>query len=1220
MRKLQKIVSILRGAFISLAVLILTVMLVMEMPSVQTWLSHKLLDRFADNSSFEITCGRILVRPFHTVVIRDLLVIDKHPHEAAVEKLALLDDKSPVDTFAAAGLVEARLSFRTLLGGGPVEFGKILVKDGVFNLVIEPSLYPQLPAGNNLIRIFGINPTLPKPEDDGNVKFKAKNVKVRNFHYTMRNVSSRRPPVNDRGIDWGDLDTYGINCDAHDLMLKGMVMSGVCDHLDAHEKSGYFLSHISAAAEVGGGRAYVSDIHLDDGHSDAYLDHYAMYFHNARTFLHFVDSVSIDGHINRGSHLDSYSLQYFVPIFWEKEMSMDVHGDVVGTLTDLNVCGLRIDSVNLREKNGCPRMSDLTAFSASFDGHISGITDMHTPRRPISARARLDSCRTTATDFYAVAMRFLEGATASATGLPFNWAGTMILHPEIELEGSTDSDFKASVSIDAGEFREFGNLRCTAVAAGLPGNAPDSGTPSASGKAPSAPTPLTADIILSSTDLNLKPFTGNENLGPVSLEARCSMTIPNGTENILKEADIDLSSLEINRLQFKGYDYSGICASGKLSSGKARLSLLGRDPSLDCDLSASGNLNFKTADISLDLRDFALSETKLFGKDNVRTSLVLDAALAPEYSEVALTDMTLSRSGDSTAIPSVSAIAVRDSTGYGITVTSDMVEAVYRGDDNPVKFVENFIALALKKNVPGLFRDSGFESDGKRYSLDVTSGDLSPLLGFFAPSLSIESGTSLKTVISEEGMVNADLRAKHVIYKNAVADGLKFNFSNRQNAARAMLLATDIRLKDRKISSPSVQVYGSSGNIGLGISYDREDMSGGHGELFVRGQIDRNDPQNRLGISLEILPSTIYFSSSSWKIGRSSAEILGNAFKINDFNASCRDRNIFVSGSHGFTDRDKLRLYVENLDLSVVDDIMKNVELGLKGIIHGDMVLDSRGVTGRFLSEDTFIGGTALGTLEITDRWSDEDQKFHFRVNTDRMIKVVGDLSPKTKEINAGVVLDSLDISFARIFAKDVIGDIRGGLSGNIILGGTLPDFTLRSEGLNLVSGSVNVIPTGATYLLSGPLNITEDNFDVNLKIGDSSGGSGNISGGFRHDRFKNMNLGLNLEHSRLQTIALEPSRQRPYSGSLRTSGKIAVSGPTDNLSVDGTISTAGEGKVNVDISNMAPENSNQILSFVQKKNDEDGTPSGMLKHTTRKSGIKINAGICLGIYFFTRI
>ena len=63
-----------------LVVAVMGLVLAVQTPKVQTWLSRKAIDRFADKFDGELSCSEIGILPSGALILRDVLLLDSEPY------------------------------------------------------------------------------------------------------------------------------------------------------------------------------------------------------------------------------------------------------------------------------------------------------------------------------------------------------------------------------------------------------------------------------------------------------------------------------------------------------------------------------------------------------------------------------------------------------------------------------------------------------------------------------------------------------------------------------------------------------------------------------------------------------------------------------------------------------------------------------------------------------------------------------------------------------------------------------------------------------------------------------------------------------------------------------------------------------------------------------------------------------------------------------------
>ena len=136
-----------------LTILLMTAIVAIQMPFVQTRLSKIALNQLAAIMDGRVQYDELKVTTSGVLVIRNIKLVDSAPCGPEVNDRGW----ESADTVFRAKTVTATFSLRGLLRKEGLHLGRVTVEDGYFHLTSEPGEY-----GNNISRIFHLKPTLPR--------------------------------------------------------------------------------------------------------------------------------------------------------------------------------------------------------------------------------------------------------------------------------------------------------------------------------------------------------------------------------------------------------------------------------------------------------------------------------------------------------------------------------------------------------------------------------------------------------------------------------------------------------------------------------------------------------------------------------------------------------------------------------------------------------------------------------------------------------------------------------------------------------------------------------------------------------------------------------------------------------------------------------------------------------------------------------------------------
>ena len=313
-----------------------------QTPQVQTYLSHKLLKNIADKIDAEIDYEKVHVKPFNTIVLKNVTVRDREPFNEAA-----------YDTLFAAEYVIARFTLKGLRKQEGLHVWSAYIRDAEMNLVVEDN-------GTNLERMFGIKKNPEEKKRDKNV-FDIRRVDIDGMSFRMMNFKKEHKPAPAGTIDWNDLGISDIHIAARNLKMSKGVLSGRLDYLSFNEKSGFSCQSLSGKTKVGNGKALIEDLEISDLWSDIRIPSFIMSYSNSKDFKDFVNRVRLDAGI-ADSRLSMKTLSFFVPGLGDNGLEAAVSGKVSGLVSSLQIDGLSIDATD-------------KSISGIFSGRLTGLTE-----------------------------------------------------------------------------------------------------------------------------------------------------------------------------------------------------------------------------------------------------------------------------------------------------------------------------------------------------------------------------------------------------------------------------------------------------------------------------------------------------------------------------------------------------------------------------------------------------------------------------------------------------------------------------------------------------------------------------------------------------------------------------------------------------------------------------------------------------------------------------
>ena len=1131
--------------------------LAIQLPQVQTYVADKVVTRLAGQLDGDISFEKIHLKPFTTLVLKNVTITDRNPFADTVDPASV-----KVDTFFRSEYIIARFSLDGLMKHEGIHLDKVTVDNAQMNLVIENK--PDNGDGDiitdNLSRIFRLK------EPDGSKKsdkeiFSIRQVEIREMGFLMKNYEFDRPIYGSGGIDWNDLDIKDINLRAQGLRFKGGIMSGEVLELNFREKSGYRTEKMSGTAKVGRGRTIVEDLFIDDPWSEVHLPLYMMSYDNIQAFNDFISLVKIDGNI-ADSFLDFKTLSYFAPELAGNNLKLHISGKMSGYVDNFTFSDIRINSSAGGFKGrtsgrlvGLPHIES-TYLEANLDGF----------RFTTKGLGRFISEWMTGNDSLDLS-RFANGAEFSLNARTSGMINSLGIIADIK---SAIGNVSADAHID--------NLISTNRQIGISGS-------------------------LKTQDLDLGRLTGTDILGPATLKTVVNARI--GREGQPTEARID--TLKIDRIYANGYDYSDITAIGKLSSNGFDGSIACHDPNLNFLFQGAFALSSKTQNarysfyanighadlnaINIDKR--GMSRVHLRARADFTKTSTGDIR-----GKIDVRDIALQNSSGTYSIGNANLSSYSSDSTYIMRLDSKFLNGSYSGSAPVTEFIKDLKNITLKKELPALFEDSAYAWNGNTYSLGFRFYNSMDILSFVMPGLYIDEGTEIKAEIDKGGHLSAGLHSNRLAFEKNYLKGLDAEFSNADEELSGRVRCSEIKLASLAMKESNLNVHGNDDHLGIKFDYDNDNEHANMGEVILHSTFKRED--DNLGIDLEFIPSSIFINKKEWNFLPSKISIRPDLIDVESFAISSGQEKISISGKASEEHRDTLSLNLDRFDISIANSILKE-DLGIKGAATGCIQITSplgnKGILADLICDSTYFAGAPLGILKIGSRWNDKDSSFGIVLRNEiegrSSIDASGTFTPSIKMLEASANFDRFSISYAQPLLTDVFSQMGGSISGQIDISGPLSRLDISSRNTRLEDGLLKVAYTNVPYHADGPFHIDETGayFD-GISLRDDYSGRGTVTGSINWESFSHMRFNTTISINEMEGINISEDNADGFYGRAFGTGQVNITGPVSNmlLTVDAVTSKAGQ--LHIPISSAAATGKiANLLQFTEKESIERVDP-----------------------------
>ena len=1104
----------------------------------------RILDSVTEKLDGEIVFDKIHLKPFTTLILKNVAIVDKNPAKDALDP-----EKAVVDTLFRAKYIIARFSLEGLADPDGFHIRKAYIADARMNLVLEDDPDDTTGQGtDNLSRIFRLVKNPPKKEPLPDEIFHIRDVELNNMAFALINHKTLKTP-HYGGMNWNDLDVTDIDLKARDLMFKGGIMTGEVGQLSFREKSGFVCNSITGSAKVGNGRTIVEDLKLKDQWSDIDIALYMMSYDSVKDFEDYINKVKMDGVI-RKSLVDFRTITYFAPQLAGNNLRVVTEGRVEGFVSDLHFY-----NISARSEAG--------GFSGTVNGSMTGLPDIN--------KTRLDA---TIKNFNMTADglgRFVSEWTPEGNEVDLSRfaKGTIFM-----VDGSAKgllNKMNAKISLNS----LIGRAEAEAVLTDI--------------TIPSKPIGIEGTI--NTEDLDLGRIIGTDIIRQTTLRAGIKTKFSEGFP------DVAIDSLIVERMLLNDYDYSGIAAAGTLSEKAFDGRIICNDPNLNFLFQGTFALSSKTNNAlyqfyaNVGHADLHAMNIDKRGTSRVQFQTNANFARTSQGSLLGKVDiggLKLENFLGKYNIGDISLTSHTNDNKWKVRLKSSFADGSYIGSASVGRFVKDIKNITLRKEIPALFTNKGESWEGNSYELYFRCHNSMDIMSFVVPGIYIADSTALNLNITPEGILTTELKSPRIAYREQYMKGVRMTFDNKENKITGELNCNEIRAASLMMMDSRLSILAQDNHLGAGFSYENTGELLNRGEFVFVSDFSRNDDE-KLDIDVEILPTSLHLNSREWNIEPSKIHISGSDIDVETFELTSSEQRIRLQGRTSLEHRDTLALNLDRFDISIINPLI-GTDLGITGAATGEVKLISplneMGLLANMISDSTYIAGVPLGVVSIGSNWDEEFERFDIDLRNDyggkSNIVAYGKLHPKLKTLEAEAGLDMLNIGYVQPMLHDVFSQMDGTISGKILVDGPLDNLEISSENGRLNDATLTVDYTKVPYKADGTFHIDSQGayFD-DIKIRDRFNGTGAVHGSINWDHFRDMFFDLKLNVANMECVNLTEKQADVFYGNLYATGNLGITGPINSLMMNIDAVTSKPGQIHIPLSSaLSSGKGSNLLKF----------------------------------------
>lgn len=1141
---MKTFLNILRTLLFIIVLSLVVVSIAIQVPAVQSRLAGKAAVWLSETTGADVQVGEVNFLLFNKLIINDLLL-----------------KTTPSDTLLHAGKLSVSLNgFNPLVKR--IKLRRILISEGSFHLILQDTT-------SNIESIFpavqGKDTTAKPFEWD----IRAGQVNLEQFSFHMVNRDQGLTHGNPESIDFSDMHIRNIYIDIRDARFYENKVTARLDRLTGTERSGYHIRHLEGDVTVDGQEALVRNLVIQDNYSHITAHHFLMHYGTSENLSDYLNKVVMELDMDN-AFLSFKTIGYYSWSFPENFiLALRATGKVTGTVNNLSAEKLDVRSASGRTRILCGfRLKGLPVVEEStlqIDIH-SVSSDMHDLNRILYSIARIN-------------LGFLEDNAGSRT--PFRFNGRLAgLLTDFAVNGDLDGDF-GSVSLDMV----------------INNNAYPDG--------------VLLSGMIDTRDLHLGLFTGIPGLGKCSLYTKASAAFRQGG---IRKLHARIDTLSLTSLVFNDYTFRDFKMQGEFHNGLFDGRISAADPNLHFLFQGRADLTRSAGTAAHFFANIAyadLNRLNLYKNDSIA---VLSGLVQADFSHINnLGDIegTILASGlslqNSRGIHTLESFLLESSRSEdqktsSLMLNSDALQATYSGTEGFMSFLTRLVSRNLFRYIPAYFTSWKDQTKDNlpegRSSLEMIVRNSVFFEELLLPGLYISPGTSLRLQDYGNDSIRSILKSERLGYREHNLTNLDLLAVAGKKNLKLDLQCRELALGPLRADTLHMAAIAGNDNLLMDLSYNQENIHANHAHLGSFFRFSRKEDQGSAPvITAHLFSDGITVNGKFWTLASDSVVVSPGSLALNNVvlqhaNGIDLPESLRIDGAISRTPRDTLFVELSRFDASLFNTLLpSDYPFTFRGSFTGTGHLtdfyNERRFFADIVGENVYVNDTLAGNLRLMSSWDPKAAHLKLSAGTtlpqgQRPMLATGYYRPADKKLDIKVTFNRFQAAMVAPFLSGLVSDVHGGISGDMVLSGTLPYLDLTSDNTAVDKLHFTIDYTKVPYIVSGPVHLTTQGLYLPKDtLLDSRGHYAIVQGGLKYRHFQDIAVDLNMNFVNLQGLNLEEKDNDIFYGKAYATGSLLIKGLLDDILLDLSIRPEPGTVIHIPLSSAVQAKQTSLLTFV---------------------------------------
>jgi hypothetical protein len=489
----------------------------------------------------------------------------------------------------------------------------------------------------------------------------------------------------------------------------------------------------------------------------------------------------------------------------------------------------------------------------------------------------------------------------------------------------------------------------------------------------------------------------------------------------------------------------------------------------------------------------------------------------------------------------------------------------------------------------------------------------------FLPEIKISENTIVK------GNINSDNNEFKLIFNSPKIattdislDNIKFSLDNKNPLYNAYIELDTIKYKDYKIRDFSLINVTSKDTLFFRTEFKGGSKGEDYFNLDLYHTIDNNN-NNVVGFS----KSEIKLKNSLWflnELNSSNNRVVFDKklkeFKLEDFILSNKEQEVKLNGEFKGSSYKDINLEFKNFDINALTSAQES--FAIYGNLNGKVNFNQNKLvykpTASLVVDNLKVNNYDLGILNFDIKGDENLKKFTLYSTIENKdsesFSADGNFEIVNKEtlFDLNLKFDRFNLATLSSLGGDVISNIRGYVSGNATIGGSVNKPVINGR-LYVNDGGLAISYLNVDYALKDKtiIDLTDEKFLFRntILIDTKYNTTGTLNGVVEHKNFSDWKLDLSINSKRLLVLDTKDSDEAAYFGTAFIDGVATIKGPTNGLFIKVDAKSEKGSTLKIPINNAESVSENSFIHFITPK-EKFNLQNGIADNKKNYNGLEL--------------